>query len=217
MRVSNGIARVVKRLSCLAALALVVLMAPVARANTFLFTGNNGGLPNNGPYAQVTTSLADSTITYNVTALTPGGSFTDFGFNLNSSNLIGPVSTSVVSLSPGYTATSSGMFDGWGTFNVDVGPGPNAQGNRLTSETIIATFASATDASNLYAAENSFSSSVLSTGGNGSSLFALHFFEPGGTGWTAVVKPVPEPSSMVILGISLFSLGLVRRWRPSAN
>lgn len=207
----------------------VVLLAGVAAqpalADSFYLTGtNSASVPcsSTAPCAEVTVTTSGDTATFTVTSLDSGYVFDTFGFNFTGPGTLTLTSSSGEVSSP--TLNGSGNEDGWGSFAYTFNTGENG-GSSGTDCVVTAGSPSAgctftftvTDTSTTTLTASEFESP--STGGNGTGDFAGHLAAANNlTGYVGEstplgsTSPVPEPSSLALLGTSVLgAAGVLRR------
>ena len=164
------------------------------------------------PCGTVTTSFSAGDINFLIQMASGFGVFGNndaFGFNVVGTNT--GVNISNVSPSPAFDGTGgTGNEDGWGSFEFRInGPGGSGAVSTLSFD-VTRTSPAFTGLSDIL---------QTSTGGNGTTLFALHVRNnsSGLTGYAGVdAAAVPEPSAFVFLVPALLGLGYFARKRRLA-
>lgn len=200
--------------------------AQPALADSFYLTGTNSSTnvpcSSAAPCAEVTVATSGDTATFTVTSLDSGYIFDTFGFNYTGPGTLTLTSSSGEVSSP--TLNGSGNEDGWGSFDYNFVTGENG-GSSGTDCVVTAGSPSAgcsfsftvTDTSGATLTTSEFESATV--GANGTGDFAGHLAAPNNfTGYVGdstplgSTSPVPEPSSLALLGSSVLgAAGVLRR------
>jgi hypothetical protein len=220
-----------------AALGALAVTGPSARADLIQFnltTGNAGGLDCcTGPYAQVTVNRTDTThATITFDSLTNGGFIYllgdggSVGFNTSTTVTLGTITgtNSIAGFTPGpFSDGGAGNEDGFGNFNHTI----NSFDGFTSTSTEISVALTNTGAPWASA------SAVLANNGSGnnaavhgfacdvdpnpctiaSGAFATGFASVSGPIITTTQQPIPEPSTLALVGGALAALSFLRRRR----
>jgi hypothetical protein len=201
-----------KQIALFATLALCLMATTfaVADSETWLIVGTNNQsqVPCTpmAPCGEVNLNVVGNDATFTVTSLLNNYVFNTFGFNTSG------IAVSLVTASGevgAYSLGGSGTQDGWGTFQhiFDTGKNGGSDGPDCQNQGPGCTFMFQVHSSS---ALTLMDFEQLSTGGNGSGLFAGHLAAPGGnTGFVGntQLQQIPEPASLSVMGTALFAFG----------
>ncbi|MGZ6207718.1 MAG: PEP-CTERM sorting domain-containing protein [Syntrophales bacterium] len=175
---------------------------PGVEATSFTLNQGNEVFSGPPPFATVDVTATATTLTFTVTAL-PNVTDLLLGFGFNTDLTLAAANFTTVPTN--WTPKSVQQMDGFGKFSWDVVG--NAAGDRVNVATIIIT-------PGVPFTEADFE--IPNADGH---MFAAHYFQPvpGGHNLTGFISDgssttlVPEPTSMLLLGLGLVGLAAIRR------
>jgi hypothetical protein len=198
---------------------MALLVGAPAHADSFVFNVQNGGLLNPGPWGTISLTQAGGNV--NVTVSTVGTGLSLFGPSTGSGAIgfadSGLTITSITDNGPGvFIPSTCGNFDGFGSMPSCITDGNLGTGSATSVSFVI-------DNVNLAALEGATNSKgywvAIQEGptGGGSSCTGWAAVGPNqgtnsSTGLTGCTPSVPEPPSLVLLGVGLLGfVGLAGR------